>query len=152
MRTEGTFTVISFAPAAVEPSLEIVTATPTGVATMEKAFEGGIAGRSATLFTSAYDQERGAGTYVALESFEGRLGEFGGTFNFVHSATTAGADRSDEYFLIVPGSGTGELVGVTGTGGIEIDAEGVHRIWFDYEIAGEIAGSQGPDVTAGPGR
>src|ERR1700749_1945569 len=101
MRSEGTFAVTSFAPAAVEPALEIVTATPTGVATMEKAFEGGIAGRSATLFTSAYDQERGTGTYVALESFQGTLEGRAGTFNFVHSATTCGADRSDEYFLIV---------------------------------------------------
>ena len=134
MRTEGTFSVTSFAPAVVEPSLEIATATPTGVATMEKAFEGGVAGRSATLFTSAYDQERGAGTYLALESFEGTLDGRAGTFNFVHSATTGGTDRTDEYFLVVPGSGTGELAGITGGGGIEIDEDGTHRIWFDYEL------------------
>ena len=146
MRTEGTFTVTSFAPVAVEPTLPIVTATPTGVATMEKAFEGGVAGRSATLFTSAYDQERGAGTYVAVESFEGTLDGRAGTFNFVHSATTGGADRSDEYFVIVPGSGTGELTGITGTGSIEIDGDGTHRIRFDYGLAV----LQSPDVTAGP--
>ncbi|MEY9931945.1 hypothetical protein ABH926_006594 [Catenulispora sp. GP43] len=144
MRTEGTFSVTSFAPAAVEPSLDIVTGTPTGVATMEKAFEGGIAGRSATLFTSAYDQERGTGTYLALESFAGTFDGRGGTFNFVHSATTAGADRSDEYFLIVPGSGTGELAGITGTGSIEIDADGTHRIWFDYAISpGQVGAAEG---------
>jgi hypothetical protein len=144
MRTEGTFSVTSFAPAAVEPSLEVVTAAATGVATMEKAFEGGIAGRSATLFTSAYDQERGAGTYLALESFEGTLDGRAGTFNFVHSATTAGADRSDEYFLIVPGSGTGELAGITGTGSIEVDADGTHRIRFDYAISpGQVGAVEG---------
>lgn len=146
MRTEGTFTVTSFAPVAVEPAFEIVTATPTGVATMEKAFEGAVAGRSATLFTSAYDQDRGAGTYVALESFEGTLDGRAGTFNFVHSATSGGADRDDEYFLIVPGSGTGELAGIAGTGSIEIEDDGTHRIRFEYEIA------DNPSLTTGPAR
>lgn len=36
--------------------------------------------------------------------------------------------------MIVPGSGTGELAGITGTGGIEIDADGTHRVWFEYEV------------------
>ena len=40
---------------------------------MEKHFEGEIAGRSATLFTAAFDQASGVGTYVAMESFEGKV-------------------------------------------------------------------------------
>ena len=40
----------------VEPAFEVATAAPAGVATMEKTFEGEIAGRSATLFTASYDQ------------------------------------------------------------------------------------------------
>ncbi|MGG2465044.1 DUF3224 domain-containing protein [Streptomyces sp. RGM 3693] len=34
----------------------------------------------------------------------------------------------------VPGSGTGELVGITGVGGIAVDPDGTHRIWFDYDL------------------
>lgn len=134
MRAEGTFTVKSFVPAAVEVPIEVTTATPAGVATMEKAFEGEIAGRAATLFTAAYDQERGIGTYVALEAFEGSVAGRSGSFNFAHSATTTGADASDQFFVIVPGSGTGDLAGITGGGGIRIDEDGTHRIWFEYQI------------------
>jgi hypothetical protein len=61
---------------------------------MEKHFEGDIAGRSATLFTSAFDQAAGVGTYVAMESFEGTDNGRQGAFNFVHSASTTGTDRS----------------------------------------------------------
>ena len=134
MRAEGTFTVKSFVPAAVEVPVEVTTAAPAGVATMEKAFEGEISGHSATLFTAAYDQQRGTGTYLALEAFEGSVAGRAGTFNFAHSATTTGSDATNRFFVIVPGSGTGELAGITGDGGISIEDDGTHRIWFEYEL------------------
>jgi hypothetical protein len=52
----------------------------------------------------------------------------------VHSASTTGSDRAGEYFAIVPSSGTGQLAGISGTGGLTIDADGTHRIWLDYEV------------------
>ncbi|MEV0298213.1 DUF3224 domain-containing protein [Nocardia sp. NPDC050710] len=134
MKATGTFSVASFVPAEVSPQPAITTALPVGIATIEKIFEGDIAGRSATLFTSAFDHAAGTGSYVAMESFEGTVDGRAGTFNFLHSATTSGADRSDPFFLIVPNSGTGELTGITGTGDITVDAEGTHHIWFDYEL------------------
>ena len=76
---------------------------------MEKHFEGDIVGHSATLFTSAFDHASGVGTYVAMESFEGSLHDRDGAFNFAHSATTSGSDRTNEFFTIVPSSGTGQL-------------------------------------------
>ena len=69
MRATGTFRVESFNAVALESPIE--TALPVGVATMVKAYEGEVSGRSATIFTSAFDQARGVGTYVAMESFEG---------------------------------------------------------------------------------
>jgi hypothetical protein len=134
VRASGTFTVADFSPAEV-PSPAVETALAVGVATMDKRYEGEIAGHSATLFTSAFDHTSGAGTYVAMESFEGTLGDRKGTFNFVHSATTRGEGREAEFFVIVPVSGTGELAGITGAGGMAVDADGTHRIWFDYELA-----------------
>jgi hypothetical protein len=71
---------------------------------------------------------------VAMESFEGSLNGAAGTFNFVHSATTSGEDRLAEFFLIVPASGTGALASIRGGGGMAIDADGKHRVWFDYEV------------------
>ncbi|MER7172316.1 DUF3224 domain-containing protein [Streptomyces mesophilus] len=135
MRASGTFTVKSFVPADVAVPQEVTTAVPVGVATIDKHFEGEISGRSTTLFTAAYDQDRSIGTYVAMESFEGTVGGRSGTFNFAHAATTTGdTSRLGEYFVIVPAGSTGELTGITGTGGIAVDEDGTHRIWFEYEI------------------
>ncbi|MGW6846878.1 DUF3224 domain-containing protein [Streptomyces sp. NPDC054958] len=134
MRATGTFTVKAFVPTELKPDPATPTGLPVGVATMEKSFEGEIAGRSATLFTAAFDQGTGVGTYVAMESFEGSLHGLDGAFNFVHSATTSGSDRTAEFFTIVPSSGIGALAGISGAGGMAVDADGTHRIWFDYQL------------------
>ncbi|GAA1651018.1 hypothetical protein GCM10009764_85590 [Nocardia ninae] len=134
MKATGTFSVTSFVPTEVVPDPPVGTALPVGVAHIVKEFEGEITGRAATLFTSAFDQDSGTGTYVAMESFEGALNGNAGSFNFAHSATTSGTDRTAEFFTIVPASGTGALAGITGTGGLSVDADGGHHIWFDYEL------------------
>jgi len=134
MRATGTFSVKSFTPTSVTPQPAITTALPVGVSTMEKHFEGDIAGRSATLFTAAFDQATGVGAYVAMESFEGSVDGRDGAFNFAHSASTSGDDRSAEFFSIVESSGTGQLAGISGAGGMTIDPDGTHRIWLDYEV------------------
>lgn len=134
MKAEGTFSVQSFTPAEVAPAIEVTTAVDVGVATMEKHYEGEIVGRSSTLFTAAFDQAAGVGTYVAMESFEGSVNGATGSCNYVHSATTGGKDRTNELFLIVPSSGTGDLTGITGGGGMAVDDDGTHRIWFDYDL------------------
>jgi hypothetical protein len=134
VKATGTFTVTAFTPTTVVPDPAVRTGLPVGVSTMGKSYEGDVAGRSATLFTAAYDQATGVGTYVAMESFEGSLNGRPGAFNFAHSATTTGADRGREFFVIVPTSGTGELKGISGAGGMAIDADGTHRIWFEYEL------------------
>ena len=51
-------------------------------------------------------------------------------------ALTREGQSGSEFFVIVPTSGKGELAGITGTGGMAIDDDGTHRIWFDYELAG----------------
>lgn len=134
MKATGTFAVASFVPTDVVPDPAVTTALPVGIATISKEYAGEITGRSATLFTAAFDQATGTGTYVAMESFEGALHDRTGSFNFAHSASTHGSDRTAEFFTIVPTSGTGELTGISGTGGLTVDSDGVHRIWFDYEL------------------
>jgi len=133
MITEATFTVSGFTPVTLDAA-QVSTALGVGVATMEKRFAGGAEGRSTTLFTSAFDPERGVGTYVAMESFVGSLGGRTGAFNFAHAATTRGEGRSDEYFTIVPGSGTGDLAGIAGGGALVVDADGTHRMTFEYTL------------------
>jgi hypothetical protein len=134
VRASAIFTVLSFVPTPVTPDPAITTALPVGVSLMEKRYEGAIEGRSATIFTAAFDPASGSGTYLAMESFEGSVDGRSGTFNFVHSASTSGTDRTDDFFHIVASSGTDELTGITGSGGLTVDAEGVHRVWFDYDL------------------
>ena len=126
--------MVAFTPAELSAEPVVATGLPVGVATMEKRYQGEVEGRSATLFTAAFDEAQGVGTYVAMESFEGSVGGARGAFNFAHSATTAGTDRTGEYFTIVPGSGTGALAGIRGGGGMAIDPDGTHRIWFEYRL------------------
>lgn len=132
--TEGTFEVSGFTGVPIAVPDPVQTALGVGVATMEKRYSGAVEGRSNTLFTSAFDPERGIGTYVALESFEGSLDGRTGTFNFAHVASTSGSDRSGEFFTIVAGSGTGELAGIAGGGALVVDADGTHRMRFDYTL------------------
>lgn len=117
---------------------------------MRKTFTGEIDGRSETLFTAAFDPESGTGTYVAMESFAGSIAGHSGTFNFVHSATTTGANRQAEFLAIVPTSGTGDLTGIRGTGGLSGDEGGAHRIWFDYELSGQRDERQNEVAERGP--
>jgi len=134
MQTSAAFTVESFEPIDLAPP-STTTGTPVGVARMVKQFRGGLEGRAETLFTSAFDQERGVGTYLAIESFSGTLDGRTGTMNIAHTATTdGGPDRLHEVVVIVPGSGTADLAGVTGTGRIRMDADGGHWLDLDYAL------------------
>lgn len=133
MRTSCTFTVDEFVPGDWTP--EVVTALATGHARMTKIFEGGLEGRSVTQFSFCFDDESGVGTYVATESFDGTVDGRRGTFNFVHSATTlGGGERLHELFVIVPHSGTGELAGIDGTGALEIEPDGTHRVTLEFDF------------------
>jgi hypothetical protein len=133
MRANGTFSVRDFKPSELALTGGIETALPVGLSTMEKLYLGEINGRSATIFTSAFDPASGIGSYVAMESFDGTIGGLSGRFNFLHSAATRGSDRTDAFFSIVAGSGTGDFRGITGTGGISVAAE-AHRIWFEFDL------------------
>jgi hypothetical protein len=126
--TTSDFDITDFAP-------DVTTALPTGHLRMRKTYTGQVEGRSVTQFTSAFDQVTGVGTYVAMESFEGTVDGRRGAFNFVHAASTSGADRSNEYGLIVPGSGTDEIAGIEGSVRLRIDADGIHHMDFDHNLA-----------------
>ena len=132
MLSTSTFTTSDFDVTDYTP--DITTALPTGHLRMRKTYAGDVAGRSVTQFTSAFDQDSGVGTYVAMESFEGTVAGRHGAFNFVHAASTSGADRANEYGLIVPGSGTDELAGIEGSVRLTIDADGTHHMEFSHNL------------------
>ncbi len=133
LRAEATFEVGSFAPVQIDAVL-VETAMEVGLATMEKTYSGAVEGRSSTVFTGSRNADTGAGTYVALEAFTGTVDGHRGAFNFVHAASTHGEDRYADFFTVVDASGTDELAGISGSGGMAVDADGTHRIWFDYAL------------------
>ena len=110
------------------------TAAGAGLAYMVKTFEGDLRGRSVTWFIGCLNQETGHGSYAALEAIDGELDGRRGTFNVIHAASTHGSDRYDEHFVIVSGSGTGDLAGLTGGGALVVDEDGTHRLLLDYSL------------------
>ncbi|HZV73211.1 MAG TPA: DUF3224 domain-containing protein [Conexibacter sp.] len=80
-------------------------------ATVRKRFSGALEGTSvAELLTAQGDDGRG---YVASERVDGVIDGRGGTFVLQHGGV-AGDATSRTFGHVVPGSGTGELSGLTG--------------------------------------
>ncbi|CAN5826852.1 hypothetical protein BH23ACT5_BH23ACT5_01470 [soil metagenome] len=101
----------------------------------QKIFRGDIEGDSVTEMLAARTPEGGAG-YVAMERVVGRLGDRVGTFVLLHLGTIDGSGEPVGHWPIVPGSGTGELAGISGHAHVGANDE-THIIQLHYELAGE---------------
>jgi hypothetical protein len=73
-----------------------------------------------------------AGVYVAIDRVTGTLQGRSGSFLIAHRGIR-NADDQELSIVIVPGSGTGQLTGITGTVGIEIAGK-EHFYTVDYEL------------------
>ena len=74
--------------------------------------------------------------YVASEQIVGRLAGREGTFVVQHWGVAADGATPWTAGHVVPGSGTGELEGLTGTVEIAVDADGKHTLALDYSVPG----------------
>ncbi len=100
----------------------------TGRFDLTKTWTGEVDGTSTGVMLTSGDPGSGSAGYVAIENFTGTLGGRQGTIAFQQLGTMTDGDPAVTY-AIAPGSGTGELAGVTGTLAIgEIDDEGLHRV------------------------
>ena len=81
---------------------------------------------------SGGDPKQGSAGYVAIEMVTGTLQGKTGTFALQHSATMDHNGRKMSV-LVIPGSGTGDLKGISGTFEIEI-ADGQHRYDLEYTL------------------
>ena len=81
---------------------------------------------------AAHEPLTGAGVYVALDRVTGTLHGRSGSFLMAHRGI-ANADGQQLDIVIVPGSGTGQLTGITGSVGIEIE-EKKHFYTIDYTL------------------
>jgi hypothetical protein len=94
----------------------------------EKTFTGEITGTS-VLAATMTSVEDGPAVYVAIEKYEVEFDGLKGRFLVAHRATMSG-DQQELSLLIVPGSGAGDLTGITGTAEITAD----HDFILTYDL------------------
>jgi Protein of unknown function (DUF3224) len=101
---------------------------------IDKQFHGDLEAISQGEMLSAGTDVKGSAGYVAMERVTGTLNDRSGSFVLQHNATmTRGAPYLN--IVVVPDSGTGQLVGLSGKMHIIID-KGRHSYEFEYSLAG----------------
>lgn len=98
-----------------------------------KTWAGDLAGTGHGLMLSAGDPTQGRAGYVALEIVEGMLHGRSGSFAF-HQLGVMNDGEQELRYDIVPGSGTGDLAGLTGSLELSIEADGTHRYDLGYTL------------------
>lgn len=131
----GSFTV-KIAPQT--PDNAPAQAANLGRMSIDKEFHGDLEATSKGEMLSVLDRATGSGGYVALERVTGKLGGRTGSFVLQHHATMDHG-KPELRIIVVPGSGTDELAGLTGTMGIRIEG-GQHFYDFEYELTAASAG------------
>src|SRR3989442_7214738 len=100
---------------------------------VDKQFHGDLEATSKGQMLAAGTDVPGSAGYVAMERVSGKLRGQSGTFALQHSGTmTRGAAQLS--VTVVPDSGTGDLVGLTGKMAIKI-VDGKHLYDFEYTLA-----------------
>ncbi|WP_395108999.1 DUF3224 domain-containing protein [Actinomadura sp. SCN-SB] len=101
-----------------------------------KTFHGDLVGTSVTELITVESAEGGPLAYVGIETVHGILHGREGTFVLQHSAGSDDGTPATQWlrWLIVTGSGTGELTGIRGEGRIVVGADGTHSWSLDYTL------------------
>ena len=126
----GPFQVKLAAQKADHPQAE---ASGHGRMSIDKRFEGELAGESQGEMLSFMTSTKGSAAYVAIEKVTASLGGRSGSFVLQHSATM---NRGEPHLhiAVVPDSGTGDLAGISGTMKIVIAPDGAHSYEFEYAL------------------
>jgi Protein of unknown function (DUF3224) len=115
-------------------ALTTLPAAPGGAAQhqLEKQFSGDLAGTSSGVMLSAGDPAKGIAGYVAMETVTATLAGCSGSFALQHNGTMdAGGQKLN--VVIVPGSGTGALAGISGSMAIRIENR-QHFYTLSYDL------------------
>lgn len=84
---------------------------------------------------SGGDPQAGATGYVAIETVTGRLDDRIGAFALRQFGILCDGMQTLHY-EVVPGSGSGDLVGISGTLSLTIDSDGLHHYQLEYRLPG----------------
>ena len=98
----------------------------------DKQFHGDLDGSSKGQMLSSGNPSKGFGGYVAIEQVTGTLKGRTGSFALQHSGTLDNG-ATNLSVQVVPGSGAGQLAGLSGTLNIKI-TEGKHFYEFEYSL------------------
>ncbi|MEX0724161.1 MAG: DUF3224 domain-containing protein [Gracilimonas sp.] len=100
---------------------------------LDKTFFGDLDATSKGEMLSAMTPVKGSAGYVAIEQVVGELSGKKGSFVLQHYGTM---DKEKDRLIleVVPDSGTGELVGLSGKMGINIE-DGKHFYEFEYQLS-----------------
>jgi hypothetical protein len=98
---------------------------------ISRTFSGELEGSSAAELMIA--KSEGGGGYVGHDRVTGALQGRAGGFVFQHTGLM-GPKGVTNTGTIVPGTGTGELEGITGEGTMLADDEGNHTLTLEYEL------------------
>jgi hypothetical protein len=111
---------------------ETARATGIGRMSLAKTFSGDLVGQSEGEMLGFRNVAVGAGGYVAMEAVQGLLAGRRGSFVLQHSSTMEG-EIASQSIQVVPGSGTGDLAGLSGR--LVINREdGRHAYEFEYSL------------------
>jgi hypothetical protein len=106
--------------------------TPMFRRSLDKRYEGALQGQALGEMLAAGQPQAGAAAYTALESFVGQLQGRSGSFALAHLGLMSDGQQ-DLRIAIVPGSGQGELAGISGALLLRIEA-GVHHYELNYRL------------------
>jgi hypothetical protein len=98
---------------------------------ISRTFTGDLEGESTAELLIA--KSEGGGGYAGHDRITGTLAGKSGGFVFQHTGLM-GPEGITNTGTIVPGTGTGELAGITGDGTMLADAKGNHTLTLDYEL------------------
>jgi len=128
MHAEGTFDVKT-APLQAD---DAISGTALGRYGLDKQFHGDIEASSKGEMLGAGNPATGTAGYVAIEQVTGTLHGRTGSFALQHFGTMV--DNKFELIVkVVPGSGTGSLIGISGTMTIKI-VGGKHSYQMEYSL------------------
>jgi hypothetical protein len=115
------------------PNDEKVEGLTVGRMALDKQFKGDLDGTSKGEMMTASTSVLGSAGYVAIEQVSGKLLGRSGSFTLLHQGTMRKGGEFSLAVAVVPDSGTGQLVGLTGKMTIII-ADGKHAYAFDYTL------------------
>jgi hypothetical protein len=98
---------------------------------ISRTFAGDLDGESAAELLIA--KSEGGGGYVGHDRITGTLNGQSGGFVFQHTGLI-GPEGVTNTGVIVPGTGSGELSGITGEGTMLADEDGNHTLTLEYEL------------------